>query len=453
MIRLIKAGLMFGNLVEVASPALVERYNRALKHLTGKETKLTDFHIDISGYSPEIGEELGDDLYLNPNGCNRQFILLSTDQKSAPLLNMKFSTSREILKSFITENEEELFALTAREAVAGELVNSIFSIKDPNELLKIKKIEIEADTLGGQVSEARELKGLINTFITEEDAWWDDVLIAQMIETAKRTGDISRNPVTLDNQSYEQENFYTAHFGGLYIFRTNTSTVVIAMNPTKVLEKMKAKVIDAANTQAVGAFLDQEGLTESLIHTRSSHIAELIQQKMDFMVVDALGPTKKDLTALTRSEMRRLTRDAWDALPREYHGLSNLLRWALGQAEWPLVTPEDPTYFYAVRAAQTEDRDLVNQLLSEFTPLDFRQQFICHKEAFYAAYKKWPAAKKGFVATFLKRDYAVNKEAVRERLFGEPEAPSEIEIAVYPEPMPNIGQQFKNIGPWGPREG
>ena len=124
MIRLIKAGLMFGNLVEVASPALIERYNRALKHLTGKETKLTDFHIDISGYSPEIGEELGDDLYLNPNGCNRQFILLSTDQKSAPLLNMKFSTSREILKSFILENEEELFALTAREAVACLLYTS-----------------------------------------------------------------------------------------------------------------------------------------------------------------------------------------------------------------------------------------------------------------------------------------------------------------------------------------
>jgi hypothetical protein len=52
--RLIKKGLMFGNLVAVDSPALVERYNRALKHLTGRETKLTDFYIDISGYSLEI---------------------------------------------------------------------------------------------------------------------------------------------------------------------------------------------------------------------------------------------------------------------------------------------------------------------------------------------------------------------------------------------------------------
>ena len=49
MKRLIEKGLMFGNLVEVSSPQLIERYNRALKHLTGKTTALTDFHIDISG--------------------------------------------------------------------------------------------------------------------------------------------------------------------------------------------------------------------------------------------------------------------------------------------------------------------------------------------------------------------------------------------------------------------
>jgi hypothetical protein len=85
--RLIEKGLMFGNLVAVESPVLVERYRRALKHLTGKETKLEDFHVDISGYSPEVGDELGDPLYLNHPGFNRQFILLDLAQKGAPLLD------------------------------------------------------------------------------------------------------------------------------------------------------------------------------------------------------------------------------------------------------------------------------------------------------------------------------------------------------------------------------
>lgn len=52
MNRLIRLGLMFGNLYPVTSPALVERYNRALEHLTGKRTTLSDFYIDLSGFSP-----------------------------------------------------------------------------------------------------------------------------------------------------------------------------------------------------------------------------------------------------------------------------------------------------------------------------------------------------------------------------------------------------------------
>ena len=55
MKRLIERGLMFGNLIRIDSPALVERYNRALYRLTKQKTQLEDFHIDISGYSYEIG--------------------------------------------------------------------------------------------------------------------------------------------------------------------------------------------------------------------------------------------------------------------------------------------------------------------------------------------------------------------------------------------------------------
>ncbi len=52
---LIEKGLMFGGLIPVDSPVLVDRYNRALKHLTGKVTALADFHVDISGYRPRSG--------------------------------------------------------------------------------------------------------------------------------------------------------------------------------------------------------------------------------------------------------------------------------------------------------------------------------------------------------------------------------------------------------------
>ncbi|NCO86409.1 MAG: hypothetical protein GW886_07260, partial [Rhodobacterales bacterium] len=160
MKRLIEKGLMFGNLIAVDSPVLVDRYRRAMKALTGKVTTLDDFHIDISGFSPEVGDELGDDLYLNQAGVNRQFILLTTEQKRAPLLNARFSTSRGILRQFITENEPQLFALTARDAVAGELVNSVYSVETADKLFDIRRITIEADTTEGTVANAAKLTTL-----------------------------------------------------------------------------------------------------------------------------------------------------------------------------------------------------------------------------------------------------------------------------------------------------
>lgn len=219
MKRLIERGLMFGNLIRISSPALVERYNRALKQLTGKKTRLKSFHIDISGYSPEVGDSLGDHLYLNEGGCNRQFILLTTEQKTSPLLNAQFSTSRGILRQFIEENEAQLFALTAKDAVTGELLNSVYSVEKPARLFDIRKVTIEADTTEAHVKSAEELAGKIERFKREDDAWWDDVLIAEMIGLAKKTGNVTRAPLELKKMVFSQDNFWTKHFGGIYVFR------------------------------------------------------------------------------------------------------------------------------------------------------------------------------------------------------------------------------------------
>ena len=116
---LIERGLMFGNLLRVDSPAWVALYNRALEKLTGRTTALTEFHIDLTGLSPEIGDELGDLDYLNPKGGNRQFILLTTEQKTAPMLSADLSVYRAILRRFIADNESQLFSLTARDAVVA----------------------------------------------------------------------------------------------------------------------------------------------------------------------------------------------------------------------------------------------------------------------------------------------------------------------------------------------
>lgn len=443
MMRLVRQGLMYGNLVEVTSASMVGRYNRALEHLTGKRTELQEFHIDISGFSPEIGEELNDQTYLNPNGCNRQFILLSNAQKSAPLLNAHFSTSRSILRRFIEANEEQLFALSIRDAVVGELVNTVISIRSPLDLFDIRTIDVEADTVGGHVEAHDELVEKIDRFINEPDGWWDDILIAEMVELAKHTGDIIRTPIDLKPQSYEQGNFHTSHYGGLYIFRDVKRTACLTTIPLDHDGELPVDaVIPLEDRAGVASFLTRNKLVEPIYAADRPLAHSILKQKLDFIVIDAAATQGEDLSGMSRRDMRALKRKYHRDLPEEYHALEQVVRRISKGSGLPDLKADNPAFFYLLRSRNHPDKQLINMLLAQLTPLDFRQLFICHKDAFYAQYQSWSEAKKAYTARFLAEEYAVDKVGTRAELFG-------------PEPGmsgedPDTDYGFgRNRGPWG----
>lgn len=443
MKRLIERGLMFGNLIHVDSPALVERYNRALEHLTGKQTRLDDFHIDISGFSPEIGEELGDPLYLNHSGVNRQFILLSTRQKTAPLLDATFSTSRGILRQFIEANEAQLFALTAKDAVAGELLNSVFVLRSPADLFDIRRIRIEADTTSGTVRDAEKLGQMVDRFLNEEDAWFDDVLIADMIGVAQRTGDVTRNPVRLKQMEFEQRNFWTSHFGGTYLFRGLEHPAIITagdwIDPAELPVKSSYRITDRS---FIALFLQRNQLVEPIVRARGIDAGAILRQKMDFIIVDAAQDMGLDVSGASRGDLRKMARQQIHSqMPPEYHTLNRLVIWAEENGDWPEIDSDDPAYFYTLRARDHPDRDLINQLLAELSPKDVRQLFICHKTLFYQMYATWTETKKAYVADFLAREYKVDKAGARAALFGH-EAPMDRASA----PREDV---IARVGPWG----
>ena len=416
MRRLIEKGLMFGNLIEVSSPALVERYNRAMKALCGRETKLTDFHIDLSGYSPEIGDELGDPLYLNPNACNRAFILLTTAQRNAPLLNMVFSTARAMLEDFIATNEAQLFALTARDAVLGTMQSGVYEMALVAKLLDMRHITIEADTTGGHVAAAGKLAGLIDRFRREPDGWRDDVLIADMIGLARKTGDVTRVPITLAPRGYPQSSFWTSLFGGIYLFRDVKYPALIARDP--VGQVPISPVFTLTMRNEIADWLTRNDLVEPIVKARGMDAAAVIRLKMDFILVDAADKLGLDIGDARRTELRKVAYTLGDALPAEFQGLGALLRWVEDKGEWPRITSEHPAYFYSFRAAPGPQRDLVNMLLAELSPMDVRQMYIVHKELFYASYARWSDRKRQYVADFLEREYKVDAQGVRRSLFG-----------------------------------
>jgi hypothetical protein len=120
---------------------------------------------------------------------------------------------------------------------------------------------------------------------------------------------------------------------------------------------------------------------------------------------------------------------------------------------WPKITSEHPAYFYTLRAKAGKDRDLVNMLLSELSPMDVRQMFIVHKELFYVQYATWSERKKTYVADFLAREYQVDREGARTALFGPEPGMDEMQrpqMTEGPRPV-RRSTDAPVIGPWGGR--
>ena len=135
MKRLYENKLIFGGLLTVDEQHLVERYNKALKGFGLKPVKLKSFKIDMTGYSPEVADELDDPEYLDPNGVNRRFIILSPEQSELPVVHTQFSNTEELMLDFFDKNRREIFALTIKDVLYGEIEDNVHRVDNLEDLL------------------------------------------------------------------------------------------------------------------------------------------------------------------------------------------------------------------------------------------------------------------------------------------------------------------------------
>jgi hypothetical protein len=133
MKRLVENELIYGRLLPVDEPHLVARYNKALRAFGLPETKLEKFRIDMTGFSPEIAEELGDVQYLDPNGVNRRFVVLTPEQENLPVVHTQFSNTAGLMHEFFDGNRRAVHAVTIKDALFGEIeepVDQVTGVED-----------------------------------------------------------------------------------------------------------------------------------------------------------------------------------------------------------------------------------------------------------------------------------------------------------------------------------
>ncbi len=424
MQRLIENKLIYGQLLEISEPHLVARYNQALEGLSLKPTKLKEFRIDMTGFSPEVAQDLGDPQYLDPNGVNRRFIILTPDQIDLPVINSAFSNTEDLLYQFFEKNAKALFAITIKDVLFGEIEDSVFEVKDIEDLLSIEQVEFRVSTPGNLLGKTSSLQVMIERVLKEPDAWRDDAMLEQMVELAKATGDIRENALMPKEVIFRQITFWTSHFGGVYIFIEEKQTTVIGNPSAKGFRKSRpwqVAYIDINDHANVYRFLAE---TSRIDPPRGSWIEKsgLLEERALMLAVWLA--VNADLEAdLTRIDPRWASNwVAKNAALVEREGSLPLMNYVRREsANWSNVAMEDiePRKRFLISRANPEHQDfyLVNRLISEYLPFDFMTRFVFNKPGFYRDYENFPENYREYVVKRIRDTYLNDKKALRRRLY------------------------------------
>ncbi|WP_269930681.1 DUF6638 family protein [Aminobacter sp. HY435] len=417
--------LIYGRLLLVDEPHLVDRYNKALKAFGLEPTRLKSFRIDRTGFSPEVAEELGDYQYLDPNGVNRRFIILTPSQIDLPVVHTAFSNTSQLVFEFMSKNQRAINALTIKDVIYGEIEDSVSKVEDIESLLSISQVEFRVLSAEDVLGKAAELGKLVDRLKQQPDAWRDDAMLRHMVELAKVCGDIRENALVPDQVIFRHNAFWTSHFGGLYVFVDPDVTTVISDPSAPGFRRSRpwqVSYLSIKDADKVFKFLASTGRLDL---PRASWIESsgYLEHRAE-MAVRALirqAEPKRDLGKVDKVWLQTWIHGHADALNRD--GTFPFLNGAkreiaqLGQLRLDEVAPQHR--FLAVRAKPDHpDAWLTNRLISEFVPADFVSRYVFNKQGFYKDYQNLNEVWRSNVVDTLKNSYLKDKAAFRTQLYG-----------------------------------
>jgi hypothetical protein len=417
--------LIYGRLLPVEEPHLIERYNKALKAFGLKPTALEKFDIDRTGFSPQIAEELGDPLYLDPNEVNRRFIILTPAQADLPVVHTAFSNTSQLVYEFFSKNSRAIDALTIKDVIYGEIEDSVSKVEDIEDLISINQVEFRVLSAEDVLGKASELATLVDRLKQEPDAWRDNKMLERMVELAKVTGDIRENALVPDQVIFRHNAFWTSHFGGLYVFIDKDMTTVISDPAAPGFRRSRPWQVSYLSIRDAGRvfrFLASTGRVElpraSWIET-SNYLEHRAEMAIGALIRDNepdVDPGKFDrvwLQTWIHGHAELINKDGTfpflNAAKREIA--------QLGQLKIDEVFPQ---HRFLVARAKPDHPDawLTNRLISDFVPSDFVSRYVFNKQGFYKDYEGFGEAWRRHVVNTLKTTYLKDKEAFRARLYG-----------------------------------
>lgn len=417
--------LIYGRLLAVDEPHLIQRYNKALVAFGLEPTKLKSFQIDRTGFSPEVAEECGDYDYLDPNEVNRRFIILTPSQIDLPVVHTAFSNTSQLMFEFMSKNQRAIDALTIKDVIYGEIEDSVPKVNDIEDLLSINQVEFKVLSAEDVLGKAAELGKLVDRLKQEPDAWRDNAMLERMVDLAKVCGDIRENALVPDQVIFRHNAYWTSHFGGLYVFVDPDMTTVISDPSAPGFRRSRPWQVSYLSINDADKVFRFLAATGRLDLPRASWIeaSGYLEHRAE-MVVRALirdAEPNRNLTDVDKVWLQTWIHGHADLIASDGNfPFLNAAKREIAQFGHLKLEDVPPRQRFLVVRAKPDHPDawLTNQLISDFVPQDFVSRYVFNKPGFYKDFDGYSDAWRSHVVDVLKTTYLKDKAAFRARLYG-----------------------------------
>lgn len=402
--KLKEAGLFGGALVSV-SGSLAARYNDCLALLGMEPTQLTEFSVDGMGWSPEIAEEKKSPYYLNIGEANINAIIISPEQEGKPVHKPFHSFDRDIMEAVFTAYGHEIRDITKNAAICVQLDQHMDAYYAPFDLLQYTKLQLQFTVTHGLPEKQKEQLKLIDTF-EKGNNFIDLQLHEQLLESAKKYGDLRKRKLQLDPITLDIGSFYTKAFGGIFVLRDFITDILVFESLELFQNAIKDTVHDVSlyhvSHHELTAALVNQLIAEFNIKkaSESERYARIKKQFfIEYLPKDVMQPINEilDNPFLFKKYLNELdTETQKKILSVEIYNQRKQV-----ERDLNLEDVVDPDYAKALlephSSLEEEQKELVWKLLTKMIPKDPLYLYWYNKEQFYDAFKTWPESYQDWV--------------------------------------------------------
>lgn len=328
-IDLEKLGLINQGLFQVDGE-LTQRYNAILKKVFGFECDVDSFRIDKRGLSPELCDylkkkyperlEFGEN-YLNMRSANRFMVVVSPDQKDAPLIAPQTSYEDGLYDEVYRQARHTIEDLTQSDALFGELENGISVFQTPYDLMQFRTVKITLDSLEGAQQLMQQLKDMSDK-LGEGNNALDDNYINKMRGLVEKVGNVDlRNISDIFPIKREVHCFYVEFFKGIHCLRNFKNDEDIS---AIYVYHEQGEPKDFGNEILGFDLHDKELLKVLHKHKFLKYDASLIEERISEIENEALLDNGIDIISLAPYERKRKIIENSSKFPESWHELREI---------------------------------------------------------------------------------------------------------------------------------